>query len=162
MGETKIAREIEDCDGCPLYKEDCPGGWTGGPNGPIEPPCCSWNGDEEIYEGMYQERDYSPRELKWLQEEYDRKEAEKRETEHRARIEHLKEMVFGITGKGYRHIETRDGGELCDDWRCPRCNGWSRGRYPYSHGGVVESWCSRCGEKLVYCRELEDEMEGRK
>ena len=25
MGETKIAREIEDCDGCPLYKEDCPG-----------------------------------------------------------------------------------------------------------------------------------------
>ena len=82
MGETKI---------------DCPGGWTGGPNGPIEPPCCSWNGDEEIYEGMYQERDYSPRELKWLQEEYDRKEAEKRETEHRARIEHLKEMVFGIS-----------------------------------------------------------------
>ena len=48
MDEEKIAREIEDCDGCPLYGNDCPGGWTGGPNGPIEPPCCSWNGDEEI------------------------------------------------------------------------------------------------------------------
>lgn len=79
MDELKIASEIEDCDDCPLYKMDCPGGWTGGPNGPIEPPCCSWNGDEEIYEGMYRERDYSPEELKWLQEEYEQKKAEKRE-----------------------------------------------------------------------------------
>ena len=108
MDELKIASEIEDCDDCPLYKMDCPGGWTGGPNGPIEPPCCSWNGDEEIYEGMYRERDYSPEELKWLQEEYEQKKAEKREAEHRARIEHLKEVVLDITGKGYRHIETRD------------------------------------------------------
>ena len=38
--------------------------------------------------------DYSPRELKWLQEEYERKEAEKREAEHRDRIEHLKEVVL--------------------------------------------------------------------
>lgn len=61
MDEAKKASEIEDCEDCPLYQSDCPGGWVGGPGGtPIEPPCCSWDGDEEIYEGMYAEIDYSP------------------------------------------------------------------------------------------------------
>ena len=79
------------------------------------------------------------------------------------RIEHLKEVVLDITGKGYRHIETRDGGELCDDWRCPRCNRWSRVRYPYSHGGVAEAWCKTdAGRNWCTGRELEDELEGRK
>lgn len=58
MDEIKKASEIEDCTGCPLYGADCKGGWTSGAGGtPIEPPCCSWNGDEEIYEGMYSEMD---------------------------------------------------------------------------------------------------------
>ena len=42
--------EIEDCDECPIKDEGiCPGGWTSGAGGtPIEPPCTSWDGDEEV------------------------------------------------------------------------------------------------------------------
>lgn len=37
-----LAKYITDCSECPLYENDCPGGWVGGPGGvPIEPPCCS-------------------------------------------------------------------------------------------------------------------------
>lgn len=159
MDEVKIANEIEDCEECPLHGKDCPGGWTGGPNSPIEPPCCSWNGDEEIYEGMYQEYDYTPQELKWAQEEYERKAAEKRSAEHRARLEHLQMVVGGILEGPYLHIETKDAGELRDAWKCPYCRSWSRVNWPYSHDGVIEEWCNRCGKKMVYCRELEEEME---
>ena len=50
-----LAKDIDDCSNCPLYKHDCKGGWTSGGNGePIEPPCCSWNEDTEVYEGMYE------------------------------------------------------------------------------------------------------------
>lgn len=50
--------EIEDCDECPIKDEGiCPGGWTSGAGGvPIEPPCTSWDGDEEVddyIEGYY-------------------------------------------------------------------------------------------------------------
>lgn len=49
------AKDIEDCGNCPLYKKDCVGGWTAYPDGtPKEPPCCFWNDDDEIYEGMYE------------------------------------------------------------------------------------------------------------
>jgi hypothetical protein len=50
------AKDIHDCDECPLYEHDCKGGFTSDGNGnPIEPPCCSWNDDTVIYEGMYGE-----------------------------------------------------------------------------------------------------------
>lgn len=50
--------EIEDCDECPIKDEGiCPGGWTSGAGGiPIEPPCTSWDGNEEVddyIEGYY-------------------------------------------------------------------------------------------------------------
>ena len=49
------AKDITSCDNCPLYKKDCPGGMTSSPSGtPIDPPCCSWNDDDEIFEGMYE------------------------------------------------------------------------------------------------------------
>ena len=89
MDELKIASEIEDCDDCPLYGNDCPGGWTGGPNVPIEPPCCLWNGDEEISEGMYSNITYLPQELIWRQEAHEQKEAEKRAAKHKEEIENL-------------------------------------------------------------------------
>jgi len=54
---TKKAIDIIDCDGCPLYKKDCVGGWTSGGGGePIEPPCTSWDKEDEISEGMYEYR----------------------------------------------------------------------------------------------------------
>lgn len=160
MDEVKKASEIEDCEGCPLYGVDCKGGWTSGAGGqPIEPPCCSWNGDEEIYEGMYSEMDYSPQELKWMQEEFERREAEKREVERKAEIERLKERVRDLTGGSYKHIELRHNGTICSDWLCPYCHTW---RYVGSESwymGIGEAWCSRCGRRMVYCQELEKELE---
>lgn len=64
-----------------MYQNDCVGGWTSGGGGvPIEPPCCSWNGEEEVYEGMYDNNyEYSEQELKWIKEECREKEIEKKE-----------------------------------------------------------------------------------
>lgn len=54
MCDVVLAKDIEDCDSCPLYKHDCPGGFTSSVFGnPVEPPCCGWAADEIIYEGMY-------------------------------------------------------------------------------------------------------------
>ena len=64
------AKDISDCSECPLYQNDCVGGWTSGGGIPIEPPCCSWNDDQEIYEGMYDVNyEYSEQELKEIEEE---------------------------------------------------------------------------------------------
>ena len=49
------AKDIHDCDGCPLFEHDCSGGMASDGNGnPIEPPCCSWNDDTVVFEGMYE------------------------------------------------------------------------------------------------------------
>lgn len=44
--------DIEDCEECPLLKEEiCKGGWTSGYGGiPIEPPCASIDGDKDLNE----------------------------------------------------------------------------------------------------------------
>jgi len=50
----KLAKEIKDCDDCPLHKYDCCGHWKSDGNGnPIEAPCESWNDNMLIYKGMY-------------------------------------------------------------------------------------------------------------
>lgn len=155
--ESKKASEIEECEDCPLLGNDCPGGWTSGAGGtPIEPPCCSWNGDEEIYEGMY-DRDYrfSPQELKWAQEEYDRREAARREKLHKQEIERFKEKVRSLTGGEYRHIEFRRNGSICHDWLCPYCHTWRRVGAESWYGGIGEAWCGKCNRRMVYCAELE-------
>jgi len=55
--DTIKAIDITDCESCPLHKKDCVGGWTsGGAGEPIEPPCTSWDGQDEIFEGMYENR----------------------------------------------------------------------------------------------------------
>ena len=49
-----LAKEIKECKDCPLYQYSCFGNWRSGGGGtPIEPPCCSWEDDDEIYTGMY-------------------------------------------------------------------------------------------------------------
>ena len=51
---TALAKDITNCTDCPLYNQDCIGGWTSGSGGTlIEPPCSSWNENDEIYKGMY-------------------------------------------------------------------------------------------------------------
>jgi hypothetical protein len=48
------AKDIKDCDNCPLYKNDCKGGWTSNNRGtPIEPPCIEWDDEDNIYKDMY-------------------------------------------------------------------------------------------------------------
>ena len=53
--DEKYAKDIKCCEECPLHETDCSDGVTGTPNGYIEPPCCSWNDDTLVYEGMYAE-----------------------------------------------------------------------------------------------------------
>lgn len=49
-----LAKDISDCNSCPLYRVDCVGGWTSdGSGNPVEPPCCSWDDDTKVYQGMY-------------------------------------------------------------------------------------------------------------
>jgi hypothetical protein len=56
--EKKLAKDINDCVECPLYKKDCKGGRTSdGKGAPVEPPCMSWDDDKLVYEGMY-DNDY--------------------------------------------------------------------------------------------------------
>lgn len=72
----------EDCDACPLYKEHiCPGGWSGSPNGPIEPPCCGFDDDTDLdawVEDYYarQEELEKARHQKWEAEQEKKRKAE--------------------------------------------------------------------------------------
>lgn len=78
------ASEIEDCENCPLLKEEiCPGGMTSSPSGtPIEPPCCSFDDDtdldqwiEDYYDGQKRWEEYLDR--KWEKEQEKKRKAEK-------------------------------------------------------------------------------------
>ena len=55
--DEKLAKDINSCDVCPIYKKDCKGtvGTSGGNY--FEPPCCSWNDDTLVFEGMYDNYD---------------------------------------------------------------------------------------------------------
>jgi len=56
--DGKYAKDIKDCDDCPLLYNDCKGGWISDGSGmPIEPPCILWNGETLVYEGMYSDID---------------------------------------------------------------------------------------------------------
>ena len=42
------AKDIHDCEDCPLHDNEYPGGWTSGAGGtPIEPPCCDWDDEDD-------------------------------------------------------------------------------------------------------------------
>lgn len=152
-----LAKNITDCSECPLYKNDCLGGWVGGPGGvPIEPPCCSWDDDTEVYEGMYY-YELSEEEIRWAEDYWKQKEAEKKEREHKQYIEELKHKVRNLTGNEYRHVERRYNGSIVYDWLCPYCRTWRRPDSESMYGGIVEAWCSRCNRRMVYCSELETE-----
>ena len=78
------ASEIEDCENCPLLKEEiCPGGMTSSPGGiPIEPPCCSFDDDTDLdqwiddyYDGQRRYEEYLDR--KWEEEQEKKRKAEK-------------------------------------------------------------------------------------
>lgn len=157
MDEVKKASEIEDCSDCPLYQTDCPGGWkSDGAGNPIEPPCTSWNGDEEIYEGMY---DYNPSEddIAYWSELSSQREAERKKQAHLEEIDQYRRTVRFLTGGEYKHIEFRRNGTIVDDWLCPYCHRWTHPGWESHHNGILESWCGRCNRRMVFCSELEKE-----
>lgn len=157
--EVIYARDIDDCSVCPLYEKDCPGGWTSSPSGnPIEPPCTSWNGDEEIYEGMYDRySDWKLEDIKQRTEEAIRREQEDREKQQKDRKEYLERRI--AEHSNYGNVKTKHTRELLDVWYCPRChnwicpNGWalpSRDK-----DGIETARCPICDTKLAHSYELD-------
>lgn len=150
-----LAKDIDDCSNCPLYKNDCSGGWTSGGGGnPIEPPCCSWNDNDEICEGIYSNDTYEPsaREIEW-ENEYVLKQEQlqkaKREAEY---IEEIRKQINQVTKYGNAKIKA--GGELCYNWYCPNCHRWFHAWHESCHDGIVETSCNYCGEALAYSSSL--------
>lgn len=152
-----FAKDIDDCSVCPLYEHDCPGGWTSGGGGtPIEPPCCSWNDDDEIYEGMYEYNQYEPseQEILWAREYIEQKEKEQREQREKEYKEDVEKRVNSISH--YGNAKVKSGGGLCYDWYCPHCNRWFHAWSESSHNGLTETHCIRCGEPLAHSWVLDE------
>ena len=88
-----LAKDIHGCEDCPLYESECLGGWTSGAGGePIEPPCCNWNDDDEIYDGM-------------IEAAFDA--WEQREAEHKKHIRQLRAKKAVETRKKYAHLNDK-------------------------------------------------------
>lgn len=138
-----------------MYQNDCTGGWTSGGGGvPIEPPCCSWNDEEEIYEGMYDDDyEYSEQELKWIEEERREKEIEEKKQKERGEKERLRRIVYSKSKYGSSDIKYD--GSICHDWFCHHCNRWVSPGHESWNGGIGETWCPRCGNTLVHCGDLD-------
>lgn len=138
-----------------MYQNDCVGGWTSGCGGiPIEPPCCNWNGEEEIYKGMYDnDYEYSEQELKWIEEERREKEIEEEKQKEREEKERLQRIVYSKSKYGSSDIKYS--GSICNDWFCHHCNRWVSPGHESWSGGIGETWCPRCGNTLVHCGDLD-------
>lgn len=88
------AAEIEDCENCPLLKEEiCPGGMTSSPSGtPIEPPCCSFDDNTDLDQWI---EDYYDSQRRY--EEYlDRKYEEEQKKKHKADVARRKRNYLKI------------------------------------------------------------------
>lgn len=74
-----LAREIEDCDYCPLIEEGlCTGGFTSDGRGmPMEPPCCSWDPDEDIDQWIINFYERRRRAEEWADKKYREAQAKK-------------------------------------------------------------------------------------
>lgn len=85
-----LAKDIDDCSKCPLYESECPGGWTSdGSGNPIEPPCTSWNDDDEIWDGMLESQRIDWEESEERQRKYERSMKAKRAAATRKKYAHL-------------------------------------------------------------------------
>lgn len=153
--EVIYARDIDDCSVCPLYEKDCPGGWTSSGSGtPIEPPCTSWNGDEEIYEGMY-DRDY--RDYEYAEVSYKEKQAREQKAREKQHKEYLERRIAEYSN--YENVKTRYVRECPDKWYCPRCHNWfypNGCASPYrDRDGIETSICPICNTRLAHSYELD-------
>lgn len=78
--------ELEDCEQCPFYKESCSGGMTSSPSGiPIEPPCTSWDDNDDLDElyGIAIKKRLAHEE--YLERKWEAEEERKRKNKEKAR-----------------------------------------------------------------------------
>lgn len=92
--EVIYAKDIGDCDECPLYESgECGGGMRSGCGGvPIEPPCFSWDDDTIVQEGDVERARIA------YEDELDRREALER---------HLKAQRATEIRKKYAHLDSK-------------------------------------------------------
>lgn len=91
------ASEIEDCENCPLLKEEiCPGGMTSSPTGtPIEPPCCSFDDDTDLDQWIEDYYDSQRRYEEYLDRKREEEQEKKRKAEKaKKRRDYLKWYCF--------------------------------------------------------------------
>lgn len=150
------AKDIHDCNDCPLYKEECSGGWTSGSGGePIEPPCYSWNPEDETHNYEYEPEDYPTEDdVKRLQE-LERIHNKEREDNRKREIERLTKLVHSKTKYGITKMKYY--GSIVWAYFCPNCNKWVYPTSEHSHHGICEATCPECGDTLVYCDILNQE-----
>lgn len=92
MEEYKLAKEIDDCSVCPLQGDEC-NGITSNPNGYSEPPCASWDENDEIYAGMMEDKWLAYEESMELQKKQERQFKAKKAAETRKKYAHLNEKI---------------------------------------------------------------------
>lgn len=155
MDEEKVihASDITDCTECPLYDHDCCGGWSSSGCGtPIEPPCCSWSGNEEIYEGMY-DRDY--RDYEYAEVSYKEKQAREQEAREKSRKEDIERRIRNYSD--YDNVKVKHEGRAYERWFCPRCHNWFQNAWWECTmvDGVTFTRCKICYAKLAHSYELD-------
>lgn len=155
MDEEKVihASDITDCTECPLYDHDCCGGWSSNGCGtPIEPPCCSWSGNEEIYEGMY-DRDY--RDYEYAEVSYKEKQAREQEAREKSRKEDIERRIRNYSD--YDNVKVKHEGRAYERWFCPRCHNWFQNAWwgCTMVDGVTFTRCKICYAKLAHSYELD-------
>lgn len=88
--------EIDDCSICPLMEEGICRGITGGPNGYVEPPCASWDEDEDtddIIEMYYAYEAYR------VEEERKEQKKKREANEKSAKSAYMRMMTRSTTSK---------------------------------------------------------------
>lgn len=147
-----LAKDITDCSECPLNGHDCTGYKCYG-GALIEPPCCSWNGDEEIYKGMHDNAQYcEPSESD--KEYFRRKEQEDKEQKEREHKADLENQIRRYSK--YGNAKIKDGGGLTELWYCPHCHNWTTDAgWSYKRGDVYVFDCRICHTTLAHSYELD-------
>lgn len=154
-----FAKDIGDCDECPIFCNDCKGSWSSDSNGqPIEPPCCSWKPNDLITENMYSCYEPTEEELQRIKEKNDKKRISEKEQKLKYEIEKHKNIVQKITKGEYKHVERKDRGCYGEYYLCPYCHQWTPIFYKKSHDGITETDCIKCGLTILYSDLLEEEI----
>lgn len=143
-----LAKNINDCSDCPLYKNDCPGGWSSGSGGtPIEPPCCSWNDDDKIYAGMY-DKDV-PDSYNYQKKDFAEQQLLSDIAKKQSEIDLINNTIKSISK--YTNVKVRRSNvELRDDWYCPHCHNWFVAEDSLYRNNVYMDNCPICHEILAH------------